>query len=520
MRPPPPPADPPADPPAVGRWIAAGVLSCVFALLLFASVYIAHSSSSSSSSSSASSTDAVSSSWVLLCSIALFMMPPGFAVFYGGMSKSKNQLSTILKCMLPMAVVPMLWSVVGFSLAFGDDVGRAGLFGSPASYGIMRNVGFQHAHVITQADRGEQARASSALPVIVFFTYQMQFAIVAPCIMIGAIAARVRFDALCVLTALWHLVVYCPMAHMVWHADGIVYSWGVCDFAGGLAVHLAAGFAALVCAWYVRPACTDDGDARATRFADAIGEPMASVWGPSDVPTALLGTSLIGMGWFGFTAGNALAPSHAAAQAFINTQLAFSASAACYQVVDYMRGRQVQATRVCLGALIGLVCVTPASGFVDVSAAALIGLAGAVCCSVAEMLVGSDDRGLNGDMHVFAHHGVGGAVGVLCTALFASATVDRGGVDGAVAGDWLGVAKAALVLLLAAAWVMLATLGCLWTTERVFRLRLRVTAAEEVAGLDMASHGENATAVGAAVAEMDFGGTEAMAVISMESGYL
>ncbi|RYY95925.1 MAG: ammonium transporter, partial [Chitinophagaceae bacterium] len=273
---------------------------------------------------------AADTAWMLTASALVLIMTPGLAFFYGGMVNKKNVLSTMLQSFICMVVITLLWTIVGYSLAFGDSLG--GVIGDPRSYFMMRNI-FSAA----------PSRLAPTIPLVLFMIFQLKFAIVTPALITGAFAERIRFSSYLLFICLFSLLIYCPLAHATWHPEGILFKAGVLDFAGGTVVHMSAGWAALASALYMKKRA----------------EPVHN---PARITYVLLGTGLLWFGWFGFNAGSAYGANGTAAVALATTTAASAAAAFGWILFDAMRGRKMSASGTCIGAVVGLVAITPAAG--------------------------------------------------------------------------------------------------------------------------------------------------------------
>ncbi|WIA23172.1 hypothetical protein OEZ86_010065 [Tetradesmus obliquus] len=411
--------------------------------------------------------------WMLISAAIVLLMTPGVCFFYCGMGHHKNVVSTIMQALLPLAIIPIVWATVGFGLAFGDSVnGSYGIFGSPVKYGLLHNVGAV-----------PEPAFAGTIPLSLFAVFQGAFAIITPALLIGSVADRVNVSSLCIFIGLWHVLVYCPLAHMVWHPTGLIRMFGVIDFAGGTVVHMSSGYAALIAALYLGP----------SRSAAAHSD-MFEMKEPANVPYVVLGTALLFFGWFGFNAGSALAAGTLTALAFINTLAAAASAMLAWVLLDNLRGHKLRATGVCVGLVVGLIAITPAAGFVNTGAAFLIGVIGAVCCSGAqELMERYGNRFITDTSEVFVCHGVSGTVGMICTALFATTSVNEYAIDGAFYGNGIHLGKTLAVLCVLVPWVSVFTWGCLWVTDKI--MSLRVSDEELLAGLDVSKHGERAMAI-------------------------
>ena len=315
--------------------------------------------------------------WMITASILVLLMTPGVSFFYGGMVKAKNIISTMLQSYIAMGLISILWLVVGFSLAFGDDIG--GIIGNPATFFMFDNVGW-----------ATNAALSPTIPLAIFALFQMKFAILTPALITGSFAERVHFSAYLIFIALFSLIVYSPLAHMLWHPDGLFKSWGVTDFAGGLVVHTSSGVAALAGAIF-------------------LGRRKQSSNIPVNIPFVLLGTALLWIGWFGFNAGSSLAVNGVAVKAFLNTNTAAAVAMITWITFDALMGRKPGAVSASVGAVAGLVGITPMAGMVTASESLFVGFITALI----------DDA-----LDVFPTHGVGGMVGSILTGVFVNGLLD------------------------------------------------------------------------------------------------
>ena len=390
--------------------------------------------------------------WMLTATGLVLLMTPGLSFFYGGMVRTKNVVSTMLQSFVAMAVISILWIVVGFSLAFGDSI--RGLIGNPATFFMFSRVGAQ-----THPD------LAPTIPLVVFALFQLKFAIITPALITGSFAERVRFTSYLLFMVLFSLFIYSPLAHWTWHPDGFLHKLGVLDFAGGTVVHMSAGFAALAGAMTL-----------GRRQMHRNGEPHT----PANVPFVMLGTGMLWFGWFGFNAGSALSASGLAAMAFATTNTASASAALAWMFFDGMRGNKPSALGACVGAVVGLVAITPAAGYVSIGESIFIG----TCASVISNLCvhwKNKTATLDDTLDVFPCHGVGGMVGMLMTGLFAK---DVGLTSG----------HAYTFLIHCGALVFVAAFSFLgsWVLYKITDLiiPLRVSADQEEIGLDLSQHGE------------------------------
>ena len=400
--------------------------------------------------------------WMLTATGLVLLMTPGLSFFYGGMVRANNVISTMLQSFVAMGVISVVWVVVGFSLAFGESIG--GVIGNPATYFMFNGVnGLTHAAL------------SPTIPLVLFALFQLKFAIITPALITGSFAERVRFSAYLLFMCLFSVAIYSPLAHMTWHPDGVLRQLGVLDFAGGTVVHLSAGCAALAGALVL--------GRRRVHLERLRHE-------PANIPFVMLGTGMLWFGWFGFNAGSALAASGQAAMAFATTNTASASAALAWMFFDGLRGRKPSALGACIGAVVGLVAITPAAGYVTIGASLCIGTVAAV---ISNCVVHWKSRSTIDDtLDVFPCHGVGGAVGMIATAVFAR---EAGLVAGRV--DTLIVHVAAL------AFVTAYTFGGSWLLYKLTDviIPLRVSGEQEAVGLDLSQHGESVTD-GYPIAEM------------------
>jgi Amt family ammonium transporter len=402
--------------------------------------------------------DSGNTAWLLVATAMVMVMLPGLALFYGGLVRRKNVLSTIMHSFFGLAIVSVVWVLVGFSLAFGTDVGGLGLVGGLDFVGFM-NVGITPSAVY-----------ATTIPFVLFAAFQLMFAAITPALITGAFAERKRFASFVIFTVLWSVLVYSPVAHWVWATDGWLFKLGALDFAGGTVVHAASGFSALVVALMI-----------GRRHVN--GEPME----PHDIPMTVLGAGLLWFGWFGFNAGSALAADGIAANALLVTNTAAGAATITWVFASWLHKRKVSVLGAACGAVAGLVAVTPASGFVTAGGALVIGLIVGGLCYSATLLrsrINVDDA-----LDVFAVHGVGGAFGAAATGVFATTAINslgRGAIDGNVGQVVTQLVAIGAVI----AYSVVATFGIVKVVDVI--LGLRVPSQTEELGLDLAVHGEAA----------------------------
>jgi Amt family ammonium transporter len=404
--------------------------------------------------------------WMLTSSALVLMMTgPGLALFYGGLVRRKNVLSTMMQSFTMMCVVTVLWGVIGYSLAFGPGNSFIGGF----HYAFLHNVGL-----------APDPDYAPTIPAQTYMIYQLMFAIITPALICGAFAERMKFSAMCLFLTLWSLFVYSPMAHMVWGKGGLLNaSLGgkipCLDFAGGTVVHVTSGVSALICALYL---------------GKRVGYPREPS-PPHSVVLSFIGACMLWVGWFGFNAGSALNAGTLATSAFVNTHFATAAAAISWSVAEWMHNGKPSALGAISGAVAGLVAITPASGFVQPMSALLIGLiAGAFCflmVTVVKSWFGYDDS-----LDAFGVHGAGGTIGAVLTGIFAAGVINpiygAGKATGAIDGNWHQVLNQIAGVAIAWGLSIAGTLVLLKLVDIL--VGLRVTREEEIEGLDVTQHGE------------------------------
>ncbi|PYY21628.1 MAG: ammonia channel protein [Acidobacteria bacterium] len=408
--------------------------------------------------------------WMLVsAALVLLMTGPGLALFYGGLVRKKNVLATMLQSFAMMALITVIWAIVGYSLSFGAG---------NSFIGGLHNVFLHGVGLRPDTDY------AATIPAQTFMVYQLMFAIITPALITGAFAERMKFSAMLLFMTLWSLVVYAPMAHMVWGKGGFLNAalgghFPSLDFAGGTVVHVTSGVSALVCATYLG------------RRLGYPKEPMP----PHSVVLSFVGACLLWVGWFGFNAGSALAASGLATSAFVNTHFAAAAAAVGWGVAEWLRNGKASALGAISGAVAGLVAITPAAGFVTPMSSLIIGLiAGAFCYFIVAKV--KNWFGYDDSLDAFGVHGAGGTIGALLTGIFATSSINpiyhnaRGDVlpSGVVDGNWAQLGNQFVAV--AIAWV-LAIVGTFIILKVVdLLIGLRVTADHEVQGLDLSQHGE------------------------------
>jgi len=396
--------------------------------------------------------------WVMTAAALVFLMTPGLAFFYGGMVNRKNVLSTMMKSVVAAGVVGVLWVVVGFSLAFGDSLG--GFIGNPGTHLFFKGVA-----------SGEPWSLAPSIPKSLFSVFQLMFAIITPGLVVGAIAERMRFVSYVLFTVLFSLLVYAPLAHWSWHPDGFLFQMGALDFAGGTVVHISAGCAALAGAMVLKR--------RKAHLENAAHS-------PANIPYVLIGTGLLWFGWFGFNAGSALGANATAVSAFFTTNTAAAAAGLSWMFFDVLRGKKPSVVGFCVGAVVGLVAITPGAGFVAIPQSIFIGVFTSFVSNIAVYI--KQKSSLDDTLDVFPCHGIGGMVGMLMTGVFASKAIYAGGSDGWAYGNFSFFLTQVKAMALAVGYSFVVSFVIFKFIN--FIVPLRVTDKEEEEGLDASQHDE------------------------------
>ncbi|MBP1614039.1 MAG: ammonia channel protein [Bacteroidetes bacterium] len=391
--------------------------------------------------------------WMITATIFVLMMTPGLSLFYGGMVRQKNVISTILQSFIAMGVISVIWVVFGFSLAFGDDIGS--FVGNPATFFMFSGVGAKTNELL-----------APTIPLALFALFQMKFAIITPSLITGSFAERVRFSAYLVFMMLFCIFVYCPLAHWTWHPDGFLRQMGVVDFAGGIVVHASSGVAALAGAMFL-------GKRNDQKVSHA----------PANIPFVILGASMLWLGWFGFNAGSSLAANGIAVKAFLNTNTASATAMLVWVFFDCLRGRKPSAMGAAIGAVVGLVAITPSAGYVTIGESIFIALVTTIVCNVA--VYWKNHTSVDDALDVFPTHGVGGILGTILTGVF---------VNGLVAGHIDVFLVHLLAVVIVSVYTFVVTYALYWLTNKM--IPMRVSAESEQIGLDISQHDEHYGMVG------------------------
>ena len=396
--------------------------------------------------------------WVLAATALVMIMTPALGFFYGGLVRRKNLISTIIQTLTIFSVVSLIWAFWAYSLSFSPSVD--GLIGN-LSNAFMMGVGAQ-----------PNPAYSGVIPALLFFAFQLKFAGITPALMIGAFAERISFKALLIFIILWTTLIYSPVANWVWGQTGWLHSLGVIDFAGGLVVHLAAGVSAV---------------AAAIVLGRRSGIDKKREIRPNNIPFVILGAAILWFGWFGFNGGSALAADDIAVQAIVNTNMAAAAAAVSWMLMDWWRRGKPSAVGIAVGAVAGLVAITPAAGYVTTMAAIVIGLVGGTISNTVANWYALRAK-LDDSLDVFAAHGAGSIWGVLATGIFATTMVNPNGPNGLLYGNPHQFLLQAFGLLVVGTFSFVGAYALLRLTNLI--TPLRVTPEEEEEGLDMAQLGE------------------------------
>jgi ammonium transporter, Amt family len=396
--------------------------------------------------------------WILISSALVMLMTPGVALFYGGMVRRKNLLSTMMMSFACLGLVGLLWVLYGYSLSFGTDYN--GIIGG-LNYLGLNNVGQDPSTIY-----------ASTVPHLGFMVFQAMFAVITVALFTGAIVERIKFSSLCIFSALWLTLIYCPVTHWVWGSGGWLAKMGVLDFAGGSVVHINAGVSAL---------------ALVLLLGRRRGFPQDAM-APNNIPLVVLGAGILWFGWFGFNAGSSLTAGGLATSSFVATNTAAAAAAFTWMVISWIYRRPTILGTV-TGAVAGLATVTPAAGYITPLAAIPIGIIASIVCYFMMSLF-KNKLGFDDSLDVFAVHGVGGILGMVFVGVFATLSVNPAGADGLFYGNAMQLVKQLTGIVTIGAYAFAVTWGLGKLVDRTFGLR--VSAAEEAVGLDLSQHGERA----------------------------
>lgn len=395
--------------------------------------------------------------WVLLCTALVMLMTPGLAFFYGGMVRRNNILSVLMQCMAALCLLSVQWVVFGYSLSFAPGNG----FWGGLDWFALNGVGF-----------APFADYSSTVPHAAFMIFQAMFAVITPALIIGAFAERMKFSAFLVFILLWATFVYDPLCHWVWGSGGWLRQLGVLDFAGGIVVHASAGMAALM-----------------TTVIIGKRKGLSHMPAPHNLPFVVLGTGLLWFGWFGFNAGSALGINEIALNAFIVTNTAAATAGLSWMLLEWIRNGKPTVFGIVTGCIAGLATITPASGYVSVGSALIIGVLASVACFIGVALL-KPKFGYDDSLDAFGVHGIGGILGTLCVGLFASKAVNPNGADGLFFGNAQQFFIQLFGIGVAVAYVGVVTFVIYKFVDIFFGVRVR--SGDEMMGLDLTQHRERA----------------------------
>ena len=399
--------------------------------------------------------DTGDTAWMIVATALVLLMTPGLGFFYGGMVGKKNVISTMLQSFMAMVIVSVLWVIVAYGLCFGPSIG--GFIGNPIPNLFFNNVGVNSTWTL-----------APTIPLLLFALFQVKFAIITPALITGAFAERIRFWSYLLFMVLFILFVYTPLAHCTWHPDGIFFKMGVLYFAGGTVVHMSAGWAALAGAIF-------------------LGKRKSQKVNPARITYVLLGTGLLWFGWFGFNAGSAMGANGLAVQALGTTTVAAAAASMAWVFFDKILGHKLSAMGACIGAVVGLVAITPAAGYVSIPHAITIGIISSI---VSNLAVSKFPKGKIDDaLDVFACHGVGGMTGMILTGVFASKAINPAVVDqGLLFGETKLFINQISALIIVSVFAFTSSYTLFFITNKI--TRLRVSEEKEALGLDITQHGE------------------------------
>ena len=385
--------------------------------------------------------------WMIVSCALVLLMTPGLAFFYGGMVNIKSIISTMFQSFVALGVVSVVWVFIGFSLAFGDSL--YGIIGNPFTFMNFKNVTLN-----------PNINFGSTIPFLLFALFQLKFAIITPAIISGSFAERIRFRSYILFMLLFTIFIYSPLAHMTWHPEGLFRSWGVLDFAGGTVVHMSAGLAAFIGAIF-------------------LGQRKKIIEKPANIPFVILGTGMLWFGWFGFNAGSALGANYDAVVAFANTSLASATSMITWIFYDRFSNRKMSSIGACIGAIVGLVAITPAAGFVTIGQSIFIGFIAAIISNIAVKI--NKKSKVDDTLDVFATHGIGGIVGMILTAVFANEV-------GLIYGETTTFMYHIITIIITVVFTLLMSYLLFKLVDIVIPLRVRED--QEERGLDASQHGE------------------------------
>ena len=441
------------------RW---WVLFGLTALCSIAGLFTTTHSGDFSLSETLNGRDYANIAWMITATIFVLMMTPGLAFFYGGMVRAKNVISTMLQSFIVMGVVSVIWVVFGFSLAFGNDIG--GFIGNALDFFMLNNVGCENMNGFDESTIG---LAVTSIPLALFALFQMKFAIITPSLITGSFAERVKFSGYVVFMSLWTIFVYCPLAHWTWHPDGFLCQMHVHDFAGGIVVHAASGVAALVGAIFLGKRKNEEGKA-------------------ANIPFVLLGAALLWLGWFGFNGGSSLAADGTAISAFLNTNTAAATAMITWVFLDCILGRRPSAMGAAIGAVLGLVAITPSAGWVTVGQSMFIAFVTTLICNTA-VTYKAKKHLFDDALDVFPTHGLGGIVGTILTGIFTYSYFFPN-AESAEISHLKFFLNHVLAVVIVFGYTFIVSFALYWLSNKM--VHLRVSAKSERIGLDLSQHHE------------------------------
>ena len=441
------------------RW---WVLFGLTALCSIAGLFTTTHSGDFSLSETLNGRDYANIAWMITATIFVLMMTPGLAFFYGGMVRAKNVISTMLQSFIVMGVVSVIWVVFGFSLAFGNDIG--GLIGNPLDFFMLNNVGCENMNGFDESTIG---LAVTSIPLALFALFQMKFAIITPSLITGSFAERVKFSGYVVFMSLWTIFVYCPLAHWTWHPEGFLGRMHVHDFAGGIVVHAASGVAALVGAIFLGKRKNEEGKA-------------------ANIPFVLLGAALLWLGWFGFNGGSSLAADGTAISAFLNTNTAAATAMITWVFLDCILGRRPSAMGAAIGAVLGLVAITPSAGWVTVGQSMFIAFVTTLICNTAVTFKAKKHL-FDDALDVFPTHGLGGIIGTILTGIFTYSYFFPN-AESAEITHLQFFLNHVLAVVIVFGYTFIVSFALYWLSNKM--VHLRVSAKSERIGLDLSQHHE------------------------------
>ncbi|MEO5905594.1 MAG: ammonium transporter, partial [Saprospiraceae bacterium] len=399
--------------------------------------------------------------WITIATALVFLMTPGLAFFYGGMVHRKNVISTMIKSVVAAGVVSVLWVTIGYSLCFGESIG--GFIGNPLTHLFLKGV--------ASGAPALQGGPTMSIPLLLFAMFQLMFAIITPGLVVGAVAERIKFTSYILFIVLFSLLVYAPLAHWTWHPLGFLAKMGVLDFAGGTVVHISAGCAALAGVLVLKQ-----------RQSHIEHKEIP----PANIPYVLIGTGLLWFGWFGFNAGSALGANALSVSAFATTNTAAAAAGLSWMFFDVLKGKKPSVLGFCMGALVGLVAITPGAGYVGIPQSIFIGTVAAIISNIAVYYKSKST--LDDTLDVFPCHGIGGMVGLLLTGVFATKVVNPAGNDGLLYGNPAFFLAQLQALVIVVVYSFTVSFGIFKFIN--FILPIRVSSEEEEVGLDASQHDE------------------------------